>query len=200
MVANVPSTLVPCSKSTALRPLLFSSPPALTTRTQDILFLHTKTTLTSPILLLGTSICSDLKRYCKYCACSQLYGHHWCMCWPTVENTVCWPANWIWCTYVLTYRAICGVLWSFQSNVCSVLWVADQRMECVCSNLQSNVWCILIFQSNVCSGMCGVFWSSQTNVCRVTEWSACVLICRILWSIVYVVIFYGEHCRPVHQE
>jgi hypothetical protein len=36
MVANVPSTQVLCSKSTALRPLRFPSPPVLATRTQSI--------------------------------------------------------------------------------------------------------------------------------------------------------------------
>jgi hypothetical protein len=47
------STQVPCSKQTALGPLRFLSPLVLASR---IKFLHTKTTLTSPILLLGTSM------------------------------------------------------------------------------------------------------------------------------------------------
>jgi hypothetical protein len=55
MVANVPSSQVSCSKSTALRPLCFTSPCCAHYPHTEHLFLHTKTTLTSPILLSGTS-------------------------------------------------------------------------------------------------------------------------------------------------
>ncbi len=55
MVANVPSTLVSCSKSTALRPLHFPSPPALTTRTQNI-YLTNKDDINKPDSSVGTII------------------------------------------------------------------------------------------------------------------------------------------------
>jgi hypothetical protein len=54
MVANVPSTQVPCSKPTALRPLRFPTPPQAHYPHTEHLVLHTKTTLTCPILLSRT--------------------------------------------------------------------------------------------------------------------------------------------------
>ncbi len=62
IAANFPSTQVPCSKPTALRLLHFPSPTAPTPIIHyPNLFLHTKMTLTSLILLLGTI--TDVKKF-----------------------------------------------------------------------------------------------------------------------------------------
>jgi hypothetical protein len=81
MVANSPSTQVPCPKSTALAPLASPpSPPRTHSPHTELSFLYTKTTLTSLILLLGTiHICiyihihiyTYIYMYC-ICVCFQL--------------------------------------------------------------------------------------------------------------------------------
>jgi hypothetical protein len=62
MAVSSPSYQAPCLKSTALVPLAFPSLPAPASLTYvDHFFLYIKTTLTSPILLSGTS--TDAKSY-----------------------------------------------------------------------------------------------------------------------------------------
>jgi hypothetical protein len=56
MVMNFPSTQVPYSKPTACANLAFPSPHVPAPPHMEHLFLYTKTTLTSPILLSGTPL------------------------------------------------------------------------------------------------------------------------------------------------